>query len=107
MFTFSLKGPYTIVETITELNFRVCHDETKKTIKVHYDRLKQHKCREQTSVRINETRIQRELEEKPFAEEVDDDFIKIEVEQTNQRKGTNREKNSRMKTMRQLNHTIT
>ena len=51
---------------------------------MHYDRLKQYRCREQTSVRINETRKQRELEKKSFVEEVDDDFIEIEVERTNE-----------------------
>ena len=47
-------------------------------------RFKQYRCREQTSVRINETRRRRELEEKSFVEEVGDDFIEIEVEQTNE-----------------------
>ena len=83
-FTCFYKGPYTIVEIITDLNFRVSQDETKKIIKVHYDRLKQYRCRERTSVKTNETRRQSELEEKSFIEEVDDDFIETEVEQTNE-----------------------
>ena len=48
-----------------------------------YDRLKQYRCREQRSVSINETRRQKELEEKSFVEEVDDDSIEVEVERTN------------------------
>ena len=53
---------------------------------MHYDRLKQYRCRERTSVKINETRRQSESEEKSFIEEVDDDFIEIEVVQTNEPK---------------------
>ena len=53
---------------------------------MHYDRLKHYRCRERTSVKINETRRQSELEEKSFIEEVDDNFIEIEVEQTNEPK---------------------
>ena len=34
------RGPYTIVEIINDLNFRVEDKKTKKAIKVHYDRLK-------------------------------------------------------------------
>ena len=53
----------------------ICVYIIKNFIKVHYDRLKQSRCREQTSVKLNEAKRQRELKEKPFLEEVDDDFI--------------------------------
>ena len=92
-FTSSYKGPYTNVKIINDLNFQVCHNETKKTIEVHYDRLKQYRCRERTSVKINETKRQSELEEKSFIEEVDDDFIEIEVEQTNEPKRAEQREN--------------
>ena len=36
----SFRGPYTIVEIINDLNFRVEDKKTKKAIKVHYDPLK-------------------------------------------------------------------
>ena len=38
------KGRYTSDEIINDLIFRVCHDETKKIIKVHYDRLNKYRC---------------------------------------------------------------
>ena len=76
---------------LTTLTFG--HDETKKIIKVHYDRLKQYRCRERTSVKSNETSRQSELYEKSFMEEVDDDFIEVEVEQTNEPKRAEQREN--------------
>ena len=36
-FTSFYRGPYKILEKINNLNFRVCHEETREEIKVHYD----------------------------------------------------------------------
>ena len=60
---------------------------------MHYDRLKQNRNRERTCVKITETRRQSDLEEKSFIEKVDDDFIEIEVEQTNEPKRAEQREN--------------
>ena len=45
-FTSFFRGTYIIVEIINDLNFKVEDKKTRKTIKVHYDRLKKYKTRE-------------------------------------------------------------
>ena len=50
-------------------------------------------CRERTSVTIHGTRRQSELEEKSIIEKVDDDFLEIEVEQTNEPKRAEQREN--------------
>ena len=45
-FTSFYRGPYTIVEIINDLNFKVEDKITRKAIKVHYDRMKKYKKRE-------------------------------------------------------------
>ena len=68
---------------------------------MHYDRLKQYRCREQTSVRINETRRQSKLEETSFVEEVDDDFSEIEVEEGNEPESDEQKENCEKNMLRQ------
>ena len=45
-FTTFYRGPYIIVKIINDLNFKVEDKNTRKAIKVHYDRLKKYKTRE-------------------------------------------------------------
>ena len=56
-FTSLYRGPYIIVEFINDLNLKVEDEKTRKALKVHYDRLKKYKTREnhsRLSLRRNE-----------------------------------------------------
>ena len=80
-FTWFYRGPYKILETINDLNFRVCHEETRKEIKVHYDRMKKYKPRERIFTRMSGTQEHTETQQTDESGIIDDDLIEVEIEQ--------------------------
>ena len=81
-FTSFYRGPYKILEIINNLKFRVCHEETRKVIKVHYDRMKKYKPRERIFTRMSETQEHTETQQTDESGIIDDDLIEVEIEQT-------------------------
>ena len=80
-FTSFYRGPYKILEIINDLNFRVCHEETRKVIKVHYDRMKKYKLRERIFTRMSGTQEHTETQQTDESGIIDDDLIEVEIEQ--------------------------
>ena len=76
------KGPYTIGELINKLNFRVCHDGTKKITKVLYKRFKKFTTGEQFFRPMENICRPQQQETTSSAGRMDDDIIELQVEKT-------------------------
>ena len=75
------RGPYTIVEIINNLNFRVEDKKTKKAIKVHYERLKKYKTREKPFTLEPQAKQKTTVKkEKNISLDSSEDDDKIEIE---------------------------
>ena len=80
-FTSFYRGPYIIVENINDLNFKVEDKKMRKTIKVHYDRLKKYKTREKPFMPEPQAKRKtnvREQKNTDFNSSDDGDIIEIE-----------------------------
>ena len=80
-FTSFYRGPYKILEIINGLNFRVCHEETRKDINKHYDRMKKYKLWERIFTRMSRTLEHSETQQTDESGITDDDLIEVEIEQ--------------------------
>ena len=67
-FTSFYRGPYIIVEIMNDLNFKIEDKQTRKTIKIHYDRLKKYKTREKPITPEPEAKLKTTIKEQKNAE---------------------------------------
>ena len=80
-FSSFYRGPFTIIDFINDLDFKVGNKKTTKAVKVRYDRLKKHKTREKLfttepqAKRKTTFKVQKKID---LNSSDDDDMIEIE-----------------------------